>query len=201
MPVTQTFIIRTPIPPSIPPATVLAHLHQHGPVFRANDSITAWDAIPVPYASIANDPFFLPDADSIAAYRVRESIPIFGSVSAPIRFPAVFQNGPTGMRVRVDAPGGVRVWTQYIVRKRGSGPLGDKAHGGGEETWSDGEDDAADSRGWEMVEILKMQGPRLFMPFATGQAKKAHQDGSRKFMEQLVDEGRDSAQVMEGRDI
>ncbi|KAM0329963.1 hypothetical protein ACHAQA_004131 [Verticillium albo-atrum] len=189
MPAVHTLILRTPLPASVPPATVLASLHQHIPVIQAQPLVTAWDPIPVPLLSLVDDPFFLADADRIAAYRIRERVAVVGPVTAPISFPAVFQNGAAGLRVRADAPGGVRLWAEYVVRRRGSGPLKGTAYGG-EEDWSDGEGARHGEGEWEMVEVLRLQGNRMLMPLMKGQMRDAHRDICRKVMEGIVAEGR-----------
>ncbi|KAM0287693.1 hypothetical protein ACHAQH_000223 [Verticillium albo-atrum] len=170
-----------------------AHPPHSPPGLRAQPLVIAWDPIPVPLLSLVDGPFFLADADRIAAYRIRERVAIVGPATAPIAFPAVFQNGPAGLRVRADAPGGVRLWAEYVVRRRGSGSLKGTAYGAGEEMWSDGEGERHGDGEWEMVEVLRLQGNRMLMPLMKGQMRDAHRDICRKVMEGIVAEGRQRA--------
>lgn len=135
---THTLSIVVPIPPSVGPSILLDHLHSHIPVFQAQAYVrdvkhvplmgipnssslspSAWPSPSSSLASIVTDPFFLADGLKIRSFLVQEAVPLIpGYWEKNIYFSAMCQNLRSGLRVRANAPAGVRVWSEYLVMPR-----------------------------------------------------------------------------------
>jgi hypothetical protein len=153
--------IQVPIPQSLSPAEVVDTLQTYSPMIRHQNLVTKYQRTPVELSAILNDEFFLESGKNISSYRVYERVPIVpGIASKEINFPVIFQSVDGGVRCRADAPAGVRLWSQYLVRQDGTA-------------------------GYVLVEDIVVESNSMLMPFVYKSMAGAHRELCMKVLEEL----------------
>ncbi|KAH8675467.1 hypothetical protein BX600DRAFT_432046 [Xylariales sp. PMI_506] len=119
----------------------------------------------------------------VAIYDVTEEVSVVpgGLLTKRITFPSTYVRVEGGVRFRVVAGGGVVIWGEMTVQKRrrredldkaaeGEGTLGaeirDSGGGGG---------DTELGAGYEMVDQVNVEAPRVLLPFVKRSMAKSHQ--------------------------
>ncbi|KAK4227435.1 hypothetical protein QBC38DRAFT_192940 [Podospora fimiseda] len=175
-------IIRVPIPPSLPPSTLLSALQTYEPLIRVNPYLHTFTQRPLDLSEIINDPFFLESGSNLQAFTVVEHVPIIplGSwtPTKEVLIPCIFQSFEHGVRCRGHAQAGVVVRSSYEVRRRGEvkeGPellLGPGDEGGE----------------WEFVEIADITCGALVKPFVRSRFTAAHMEILQKVVDGVAKE-------------
>lgn len=204
-------VVQTPLPRHLPPQEVVAALQSHVAVLKHHALVTHFERATAAPAYTA-DPFFhggspiaYPsdggDGDGgvgdggardarLTVYNVYQRIPLIpGIASKEINFPVTFQDLPDGIRCRADAPAGVIVWSEYMVRAKppdsegsavaaaGSGPA---AAAGGWEAEVDRQ------REYELVKWVTVETNSLLMPFVARTMEDAHREICRKVLDDVA---------------
>ncbi|KAK1448429.1 hypothetical protein CCUS01_11650 [Colletotrichum cuscutae] len=178
----KNLTIRIPLPSILPPEAVIETLQSQSPVIRHQPLVTRYEKVPVPLASVVSDAHFLEDGSRLACYKVYEKVTVVPGVKKEISFPAVLQNIPNGLRSRAEAPGGVRVWSEWLVVPRPEERWPGE-HGGKLEGYVQGD--------YDLVETTR------------GQMEGAHRDMVQKVLDELgpppvSDIGKDGEEDGEG---
>ncbi|KAL0936544.1 uncharacterized protein CTRU02_208759 [Colletotrichum truncatum] len=178
MPAHHSLTIRVPLPSMLPAEAVIETLQSQSPVIRHQPLITRFEKVPVLLDSIVDDEFFLETGLKIASYKVYEKVTVVPGVKTEISFPAILQNIPNGLRSRASAPGGVRVWSEWLVVPRPA------------ERWP-GEHSSGKLVGYvegdyDLVETTRVETSRMLMPLVKGQMESAHRDMVRKMLDEVA---------------
>lgn len=178
MPAHHSLTIRVPLPSILPAEAVIATLQSQSPVIRHQPLITRFEKVPVALDKIVNDEFFLESGFKIASYKIYEKVTVVPGVKTEISFPATLQNIPNGLRSRADAPGGVRVWSEWLVLPRPA------------ERWP-GEHSSSKLGGYvegdyDLVETTHVETSRMLMPLVKGQMESAHRGMVQKMLDEVA---------------
>ncbi|EXF84343.1 hypothetical protein CFIO01_08827 [Colletotrichum fioriniae PJ7] len=177
MPAHHNLTIRIPLPSILPPEAVIETLQSQSPVIRHQPLVTRYEKVPVPLASVISDAHFLEDGSRLACYKVYEKVTVVPGVKKEISFPAVLQNIPNGLRSRAEAPGGVRVWSEWLVVPRPEERWPGE-HGGKLEGYVEGD--------YDLVETTRVETSRMLMPLVKGQMEGAHRDMVHKMLDEVA---------------
>lgn len=175
------------IPPSIPPSTVIAALHDHNTALSLQALTTGHKNLSSPAApETLQDPYWLQpiDTNPVESYEVKECI--FALPGAGewgrwcITFPACFQNTQDGIKSRADASGGVVVRGDFrVVEER---ILDERDRDG------DGDEQRPGRNGWVLVEDIEVTCSWWLMPFVKSKMEQAHRELVHKIIEKVVAE-------------
>jgi hypothetical protein len=172
------------IPPHIPPATVIAALHDHNTALSLQALTQGHEKLPSTDPTTLKDTWWYPtDLNPVHSYRVTEVIkflPIGEWGKKYIKFPSCFQDTPTGVRTRADASGVVVRAEFRVVR-------------GGAAAEVEGEGAGIGDAEWVLVEDVEVQCAWWMMPFVKGKMEQAHRDICSKVMEKVEMEHRQRA--------
>ncbi|KEY71633.1 hypothetical protein S7711_08099 [Stachybotrys chartarum IBT 7711] len=177
MRVQRHLTISIPIPPSLPPAVVLAALHTIEPVIRHLGILSRYESIPTRPGVAAGDAFFAPD-DPIVTYNIYERITLAPGLTKEISHPSYFQLTASGVRGRADAPAGITAWADFSVRAI-------RDPGSPEGSASTPSTVAADEE-YALQEVLVVEGNSLLMPFVSQTMQDSHRDICSKVVEEIV---------------
>ncbi|KAF2834296.1 hypothetical protein M501DRAFT_944432 [Patellaria atrata CBS 101060] len=171
----HTIRFRHPLPRNVSPASAIATLHHHQNLIQSQALTTTMTNLgPSPELVYDEDPYFsapstAPYASVIETWEIKEVVTIIPGIGdwgkRTLLLEVVFQDLAESVRSRATAPGGVTVWAEYRVEKRGSG---------GAEA-AQGEIEA-----WDIAEEVKVECGALVMPFVKRQMEGAHKDMCRK---------------------
>lgn len=167
----HTFTLSVPIPANIPPSIVLAAVRSFTPLISnhiANDGFQ--EIFPHP-SQTANDAFFPPWDNTVRAFRVRENIGMTPGLFKEVHYQDVFQAVEAGARFRADAPAGVIVHAQVVVRPRRSPttPISPAASD------SSSGSDTVETDEYELYDEATLEANSLVMPFIAQKAQACHQ--------------------------
>ncbi|OHF01015.1 hypothetical protein CORC01_03582 [Colletotrichum orchidophilum] len=181
MPAHHNLTIRIPLPSILPAEAVIETLQSQSPVIRHQPLVTRYEKVPVPLDSVVSDEHFLEDGSRIACYKIYEKVTVVPGVKKEISFPAVLQNIPNGLRSRAEAPGGVRVWSEWLVVPRPEERWpGEHKHGSGGKLGGFVEGD------YDLVETTRVETSRMLMPLVKGQMESAHRDMVHKMLDEVA---------------
>ncbi|KAK4146549.1 uncharacterized protein C8A04DRAFT_25465 [Dichotomopilus funicola] len=184
-------ITRTPIPASLPPATVLAALHTFEALITPNPYLDHFEPRVLTSDETAGaDPFFFPRASGLYGYVIYDRVPVIpglGSWAAlKVAVPCVFQRFEHGVRCCAHAQGGVVVRSSYEVRRRGEVTAqGVDAWVGEGGSGPAGHDDGQ----YELVDISNVECGALVKPFVKMRFSSAHQALLEKVIQNLLKGG------------
>ncbi|KAF9876429.1 hypothetical protein CkaCkLH20_05837 [Colletotrichum karsti] len=180
MPAHHNLTIRIPLPGMLPAEAVIETLQSQSPVIRHQPLITRFEKVPVALDTIVDDDFFLETGFKIASYKIYEKVTVVPGVKTEISFPAILQNIPNGLRSRASAPGGVRVWSEWLVVPRPDErwPGEHSAPGGKLGAYVDGD--------YDLVENVRVETSRILMPLVKGQMESAHREMLRKVLDEVA---------------
>lgn len=91
-----------------------------------------------------------------------------------ISFPSCFQDTPTGLKTRANAPAGVLLRAEFRVIK-----------GGADEGEVEGEGEGIGLAEWVLAEDIELQCAWYMMPFVRKSMEAAHKDICRKIVEKV----------------
>ncbi|KAF3767262.1 hypothetical protein M406DRAFT_234181, partial [Cryphonectria parasitica EP155] len=171
-PATFDLTLHFPLPPSLHPELVVSNLHAYEPLLQPNPYLQGYHRRPVDLDDLIADPFFTEHGTNIVSYEVHDRIPVVLGLTKDVRFPAIFQSFPAGVRVRADAAAGTRVRSIYEVC-RGAG-AGGVAGGGGA------------GSAWELVERSHVECSAVLKPFIMKSFEAAHRDLCQKVLDNIV---------------
>lgn len=178
MPARHNLTIRIPLPSVLPAEAVVEALQSQSPVIRHQPLITRFEKVPVALESVVKDDFFLETGLKIASYKIYEKVTVVPGVKTEISFPAVLQNIPGGLRSRAEAPGGVRVWSEWLVVPRPAERWPGEHTSGKLGAYVEGD--------YELVETTRVESSRMLMPLVKGQMEGAHRDMVRRFLDEVA---------------
>jgi hypothetical protein len=154
----KKLIICAPIPAHIKPEVVIQALHNPETLLVTQPLMQSWEK--VENTKENNDIWFSRRncTDNLVApvtYMVAERIPLTPlfktKLTKTIKFPALLQELPDGMRTKGEAPGGVTVWSEWKVHQK---------FGVNE---------------WELVETTRVECNSALMGFVTRSLASAHE--------------------------
>ncbi|TDZ65922.1 hypothetical protein CTRI78_v003438 [Colletotrichum trifolii] len=180
MPAHFDLTIRIPLPSRLPASAVIEALQSQSPMIRHQPLITRYERVPVALDSVVADSWFLEIGSKISSYRIYEKVTVVpGVFKTEISFPAVLQSIPGGLRSRAEAPGGVRVWSEWIVVPRPEERWpGERTKGGKLGAYVEGD--------YDLVETTRLQTSRMLMPLVKGQMESAHRDLCAKVLDEVA---------------
>jgi hypothetical protein len=173
------------IPAHMPPATVLAALHDHENALTLQALTQGHKKLPATEASTLKDTYWYPtDLHPVTTYAVTEVIKFLPGIGEwgkkYITFPSCFQDTPTGIKTRADASGVVVRAEFRVVR-------------GGAAAEVEGENGGVGDAEWVLVEDVEVSCAWWMMPFVKGKMEEAHRGICRKVVEKVEMEMRQRA--------
>jgi len=174
-----------PIPPHIPPSTVIAALHDHNTALTLQALTQGHQKLPSTDSKTLKDTYWYPtDLNPVTTYEVTEVIqflPFASWAKKFIKFPSCFQDTPEGIRTRADAPGPVVVRAEFRVTR------------GGAAAEVEGEGGGVGDAEWVLVEDVEVSCAWYMMPFVRGKMEEAHRGICAKVIEKVEMEMRQQA--------
>lgn len=192
--------IRIPIPLDVPPELVVGAIQSYTPTLRHHPLITKYEKRDLDAAGEAllrEDPTFSadPPAHGLAFFNIWEDVVVVpGLITKPVAFPAVYRHVDNGMRFRAHASGGVVVWGNMTVARRG---------GTGSNEVADPKSEQADARGegllaaqggteWELVNKVSAEASIFLLPLVKWSMTKSNTALSQKVVDEVVEARRGS---------
>lgn len=169
--------IAVSIPPHLQPSEVTAALHDHNTTLTLQALTTGHEKLPNTAPETLKDTYWYPtDINPVHSYSVTECVTVLPGIGQwgkkILTFPSCFQNIPTGIKTRADAPG-VTVRADYRVIQ------------GGADGEVDGEGQGIGDAEWVLVEDAEVSCSWWLMPFVKGKLEQAHRDICRKIIEKI----------------
>jgi hypothetical protein len=173
------------IPAHIPPAAVIAALHDHNTALSLQALTQGHTKLPSTDVKTLKDTYWYPtDLNPLTSYLVTECITLFPGIGEwgkkYLKFPSCFQDTPTGVRTRADASG-VIVRAEFRVVR------------GGAAAEVEGEGGGIGDAEWVLVEDVEVSCAWWMMPFVKGKMEEAHRGICAKVVEKVQMEHRQKA--------
>lgn len=170
MRVQHRFSVTIPLPSNLPPYLVIGWLQSYIPTLQHNFSVANFQEIPSDPNSIANDTFIGPWDTTVRTFHVHELYELVPGLTAPMQWPAVYRCVPDGVRLRVSAPNGNTIRSQWTVRasRGGSSPANSGSSSSG---WSSTTEPTEE---WELYDEGVLEGHSLLMPFTSKYIDMVH---------------------------
>jgi hypothetical protein len=180
------FHASVPIPPHLPPSSIIAALHDHATTLTLQALTVGHERLPETSPDTLKDTYWYPpDLHPVASYSVTEVVPILPGVRKQITFPSCYQNTAQGIRTRADTSG-VVVRAEFRVLRGdevgGSSSSSSSGAGGGGDGGGGAGGDAAH---WVLVEDVDLSCARWMMPFVKSKMEDAHRDIVRKVVDKV----------------
>lgn len=159
------FHTSAPIPPHLPPSSIIAALHDHNTALTLQALTVGHERLPSPSPATLKDTYWYPvDLHPVTAYSVTEVVAIMPGVRKQITFPSCFQNTAHGVRTRADTSG-VVLRAEFRVIPA--------------------DDDAAGAGNWLLVEDVEVACAWWMMPLVRSKMEEAHRDICRKVVDKV----------------
>ncbi|KAK9357214.1 hypothetical protein V1504DRAFT_94205 [Lipomyces starkeyi] len=176
----HTLQITAPLPSSLTPADMISALHVHENCLTLQALTTGYKEVPTTCPAVLSDPYFsATDTAPIKTYEVTEGVIIIPGIGdwgkKFITFPVWFQDTPSGLKTRADAPAGVVVRAEWRVQP---GAAYGEVEGEGDRYMQ-----------WTLVEDVTVQCAWWLIAFVKKNMEHAHRDICRKLVEK-VEEGK-----------
>ncbi|KAL5117047.1 hypothetical protein ACEQ8H_005006 [Pleosporales sp. CAS-2024a] len=169
------------IPPHIDPALVIAALHDHNTALSLQALTQGHEKLPHTDPGTLKDTYWYPiDRHPLTTYLVTEVIKFIPGVEwgkKYLKFPACFQDTPSGIRTRADASGVIVRADFRVVR-------------GGAAAEVEGEGGGVGDAEWVLVEDVEVTCAWWMMPFVKGKMEEAHKGICAKVVEKVEMENR-----------
>lgn len=171
----HSITVQVDIPPSLSPDRVIEALHFHLNVATLQPLVQNVKMIPPSqvegtYFGRAEEEFFNARPDDLDHYEVTERITVVPGIGdwgkKDITFPARFQNTVNGIKSWADAPSGVTVHADWIVKPQ-EGKRGQ----------------------WVLEEQATVECAPLLMPFVRKTFVGAHSDICQRLLEKIIAQG------------
>ncbi|KAM5527742.1 hypothetical protein FOXYSP1_20104 [Fusarium oxysporum f. sp. phaseoli] len=154
------FSVKVPLPGNLPPQFLIGWLQKYTTTLKHNFSVLSFVEISTLPASIADDPFIGPWDAAIRTYHIDELYTLIPGLTVRMQWSAVYKCVPGGIRLRVSAPNGNIIRSQWIVRPCWDGSTL-TSPGSGSTSSSTVVEDM-----WELYDEGYLEGNRLIMPFS-----------------------------------
>ncbi|KAH7139845.1 hypothetical protein B0J13DRAFT_448083 [Dactylonectria estremocensis] len=180
MRVQHHFSVTIPVPNELPPHLLIGWLQSYTPTLQHNFSVAHFEEIPSDPDSIADDTFIGPWDDTVRTFHVHEIYAPVTGLTTRMQWPAVYRCVPDGVRLRVSAPNGNTIRSQWTVRacQDDSSP----SQSGSSSGWSATE--SADK--WELYDEGYLEGHRLLMPFSSRYIDMVHNRQSQDIVDEAL---------------
>lgn len=164
--------ISTPIPANIPLTIVLATLKSFTPLISNHIAADSFQEIRPHPDQTADDPFFPPWDDTVRAFKIREHINMAPGLYKEVNYQNVFQAAPAGARFRANAPAGVVVRAEVVVRPRRSRSATTPISPTGSD--SSGSSGTVETEEYELYDEVTLEANSLVMPFIAERTQTSH---------------------------
>ncbi|KAJ9419204.1 hypothetical protein FOXG_16366 [Fusarium oxysporum f. sp. lycopersici 4287] len=154
------FSVTVPLPGNLPPQFLIGWLQKYTTTLKHNFSVLSFVEISTLPASIADDPFIGPWDATVRTYHIDELYTLIPGLTVRMQWSAVYKCVPGGIRLRVSAPNGNVIRSQWIVRPCWDGSTL-TSPGSGSTSSSTVVEDM-----WELYDEGYLEGNRLIMPFS-----------------------------------
>jgi hypothetical protein len=182
MRVQHHFSVTLPLPSTVPHEFVVAWLQRYTTTLEHNFSVLSYVEIPTLPASIADDLFIGPVDATVRTYHVEERYALNPGLITHMQWPVVYKCVPGGIRLRVSAPNGNVIRSQWIVRpcQRDSSPI---TCASGSTPSSTGSEEM-----WELHDEGYLEGNRMIMQFSSRYISMVHDIQSQALIEAVLED-------------
>ncbi|KNB04347.1 hypothetical protein FOXG_06481 [Fusarium oxysporum f. sp. lycopersici 4287] len=171
------FSVTVPLPGNLPPQFLIGWLQKYTTTLKHNFSVLSFVEISTLPASIADDPFIGPWDATVRTYHIDELYTLIPGLTVRMQWSAVYKCVPGGIRLRVSAPNGNVIRSQWIVRPCWDGSTL-TSPGSGSTSSSTVVEDM-----WELYDEGYLEGNRLIMPFSSRYIDMVHDIQSKDMVE------------------